>query len=129
MFGEVALVGEAKHEGDFRQAQARIHQQHSGPGDTALQDEMMRRHAGAFFEGMGEMMESKPGNSSQIRQRDVLGQMFLDMLQHPAKARRSDTAPCRSTGPLLAAITTQNMNSQGHAEAVQIERAMCSRIS
>lgn len=76
MFGEMALIAEAENERDLRDGKGGIGQQQPGAGDATLDQKAMRRHSGTLLEGMGEMMERRSGDGGQIRQGDVLSQMF-----------------------------------------------------
>ena len=52
---EVCLIAEAALQADLRQAQVGVLDQQLGAGDALLANPLLRRAAGAGFEGTGEM--------------------------------------------------------------------------
>ncbi|MNL29725.1 hypothetical protein D3C87_1514180 [compost metagenome] len=52
---EVRLIAEAALQADLRQAQVSVLDQQLGAGDALLANPLLRRAAGAGFEGTGEM--------------------------------------------------------------------------
>src|SRR5262249_20804174 len=94
--GKVTLVAEPAVERDLAQRNIRFLEQPLRPFQPPLQQIGVRRGSDRLFECPGAMAPPQSGDLRQRLQRDVLGEMRVDMIAHAAQRARGQAAAGRA---------------------------------
>lgn len=95
----MALIGETASERDVGQLQLLFPQQVLGAIDASVHNEIVRGLACRLAEHAGEMPHAPPGQTGEIRERDFLLQMGVDVVADTPPIPRGEGAGRRMRGP------------------------------